>query len=396
MKILYFNYMADLYGYSIGSTIKAIKLFDALGQRGHSVRLFWLAKQSQLDLSESTEKPPQKPSFVRDLLFTPKQLVRNVVQLCREAKILRSEKADLLIVRLDAFRISALLAARLYQLPLIVEADGASSYEWLTFNNGRHLWAKALLWCERLMLTHAQGVFTQSNQAKEYFIRQHGLAPEHIAVITNGADPVKQTGANDNDTLRNELGLAPDSKIIGFLGSMHHWHGLSDAPRLVDSVLAEFDKAAFLFVGSGGALETELRKSLAKKYAGRVVFTGRVPNEKTSQYVNLFSIAIAPYPKIDLFYFSPMKIFEYMAAEKAIVAARIGQVCDVLQDGENGVLYEPGDLGDLKLRLFALLRDASLQTKIGQNARNTFLKGYTWSHKAKELESFIQQCIGQI
>ena len=315
------------------------------------------------------------------------------MQFFREVKILQTEKAEVMIVRLDAFRISALWASRLYQLPLIVEADGASSYEWLTFNNGRHLWAKALLWCERLMLAHANGVFTQSNQAKEYFVRRHGLAPERIAVITNGANVVQPPDANDNDLLRRELGFAPDSKIIGFLGSMHHWHGLADAPKLIDGVLTEFEKAAFLFVGSGGALETELRESLAKKYAGRVVFTGRVPNEKTFKYVDLFSIAIAPYPIIDLFYFSPMKLFEYMAEGVAIVSAKVGTGCEVWRDGESAVLYETGDLGDLMSKLFALLREEPLQTKIGQTARDKFLQGYTWSHKAKELETFVQQCI---
>jgi len=391
MKIIYFNYMADLYGYSIGSTIKAIKLFGALEKRGHTVSMHWLVKQNnQSGATEEQKKARGWRSLARKILFTPKYLLKNIPQLFREIRILKSEKGDVLITRLDAFRISALWAARLYQLPLIVEADGASSYEWLTFNNGPHLWNKALLWCEKVMLSRASGVFTQSNEAKDYFIRQHGIAANKIIVITNGADELSAADEKSLRLLRGTLGIEQGNRVIGFLGSMHHWHGVADVPQLIDKVLAQFDDALFLFVGKGGALEMELRQKLSGKYAKRVIFTGHVDNDKAPDYVRLFTVAIAPYPKIDLFYFSPMKVFEYMAAGKAIIASRIGQITEVLHDDKSAVLYDPGNISELQEKLVDLLRDESRRIKLGENARQIFLQGYTWAHKAKELEQFLQ------
>ena len=86
----------------------------------------------------------------------------------------------------------------------------------------------------------------------------------------------------------------------------------------------------------------------------------------------------------------PAKVFEYMAAGKAIIASRIGQITEVLHDDKSAVLYDPGNISELQEKLVDLLRDESRRIKLGENARQIFLQGYTWAHKAKELEQFLQ------
>lgn len=393
MKIAYFNYMADLYGYSIGSTIKARKLLGSLSQWEHDVRFYWLCEQQPS--KPAAAKPDNRRSWLRDLFFTPRQLLRNIPQFFRELGMLKRDRPDALIVRLDAFRISALAAAWVRHLPIIVEADGASSYEWLTFNHGRYLWPKALLWCEKTMLKGAAGVFTQSQVAKDYFVMTHRLAPEKIAVITNGADPVMPLSKKDTDDLLYALGLQNDQQIIGFVGSMHHWHGVDQVAALIGDVLSEFPQVVFLFVGGGGALEKALKDQLLSTHFTRVIFTGTVPYEKVSCYIQLFSIAIAPYPAIEVFYFSPVKLFEYMAAAKPIVAAKIGQIAEILSDRQNGLLYEPGNIEEMKQKLLLLLRDEALRRQIGANAEKTLLEAHTWRHKGEQLNDYLLGCLGK-
>jgi glycosyltransferase involved in cell wall biosynthesis len=389
MKITYLNYMANLYGYSIGSTIKVLKLFRHLESLGHKVFFHWLGA---VEPSEESPPPERKPSFLRDLLYTPKQMLRNLPQFWRERKIIRQDSPDVLFVRLDAFRISAVFLARLYRLPLIVEADGACSYEWLTFNNGRHLWNRVLLWCEKLMLVNANGIFTQSQIAKEYLLKTHHLKDNSIAVVTNGADVRPEFDQKMLNDLRQELGILPNAKVIGFVGSMQQWHGMSDVQNLVREILAEFDDAVFLFVGSGGALEKDLKTNLSET-GSRVIFTGTVPNELVDSYIELFTVAIAPYPPIDLFYFSPMKVFEYMASAKPIIASNSGQITDILQHAESALLYEPGNIPQLKEYLVQLLKDTELQKKIARNAHQTFVECHTWTRKAGELNSYLKDCL---
>ncbi|MBN1559558.1 glycosyltransferase family 4 protein [candidate division KSB1 bacterium] len=390
MKISYINYMADLYGYSIGSTIKALKLLHNLESLGHTVIFHWLG-ETRPAASASLRSGSFSSSFFRDMLFTPKQLLRNIGQLFKERKIVRRDRPDLIIVRLDAFRLSALWLARLYRLPLVVEADGACSYEWLTFNNGRHLWNSVLLCCEKWMLSGSNGIFTQSQIAKNYYVQTHDIDPHRVAVITNGADP-HQSDKKEIASLRAGLGIPHDAHVIGFVGSMQQWHGMQDMRKLVDDILEYDADALFLFVGSGGALEKELQKSL-QHGGSRVIFTGTVPNEQVAAYIRMFTIAVAPYPPIDLFYFSPMKIFEYMSAGVPIIASKSGQIAEILCDGESALLYEPGDYANLKRALLRLVNDVELRTRIAKNAHEIFKREHTWQQKAKELDIFLHQCM---
>lgn len=390
MKLLYLNYMVDLYGASIGSTIKAKKLFKALERLGHSVTFYWLSERPQRQ--EDQEQRKSSSSLLRDLLYTPKQMLRNIPQWFRERRILRRERPDAVIVRLDAFRMSAWWACRFENLPMIVEADGANSYEWLTFNNGRHLWDSVLLWCERRMLTHAVGVFTQSQEAKDYFKQQHGVREDKITVITNAADPVTKVEKSDIAVLKQALQIPDEAQVIGFLGSMHHWHGIRDVYQMIHGILHDYPNALFLFVGSGGALEAELKSQL-QDADNRVRFTGTVDNDRVQSYVQLFDIAIAPYPPIDLFYFSPMKIFEYMAAGKPIVTAGLGQMTRILQHEESALFYEPGNLVELQQQIERLLKNSQLQKIIARNAYESFVNSHTWKHKATELDEFLNHCL---
>jgi glycosyltransferase involved in cell wall biosynthesis len=380
--------MADLYGYSIGSTIKVLKLFRHLEPIGHAVSFHWLGAVNQMG-SQSAPAKERASSWLRDVLYTPKQMLRNIPQFFREQKLLKKDNPDILIVRLDAFRISALALARLYHVPMIVEADGACSYEWLTFSNGRHVWDRVLLWCESLMLKNASGIFVQSQVAKEYYVKQHGLDANAIAVISNGAELPAQLEPEVLTSLRRDLGIPQHARVVGFIGSMQQWHGMRDVQELVKKILAEFQDVLFLFVGSGGALEKELQKNLQES-GSRTIFTGTVPNELVHHYIQLFTIAIAPYPPIDLFYFSPMKVFEYMAAAKPIIASNSGQIAEILQHEKSALLYEPGNIAELKAHLVRLLTNFDLQKKIARNAHQSFVECHTWSHKAAELDDYLK------
>lgn len=392
MKISYFNYMADLYGYSIGSTIKVLKLFQNLQACGHHIYFHWLAKtRTTQDTSQAHQR---RASAIRSLFFTPRQILYNAKQFFIERQILRRDKPHLLIVRLDAFRLSALVLAKLYHLPLVVEADGASSYEWLTFNNGPHLWGRLLLFCEKMVLRMADGIFTQSLEAKEYYLKTHHLAKDAVIVITNGADPVQRAPVEKLALLRQQLGIQKKSRIIGFVGSMQQWHGMQDIQNLVRDILQTFDNVVFLFIGGGGTFENELKNNL-RESDGRVIFTGTLPHEVISQYIQLFTIAIAPYPRMDLFYFSPMKIFEYMAAQVPIIASKSGQIAHILRDGERALLYAPGNIAELREKIFRLLNNSQLQKKIARNAHHSFVEWHTWSHKAGELNAYLTRCVAR-
>src|SRR4029079_18728725 len=128
----------------------------------------------------------------------------------------------------------------------------------------------------------------------------------------------------------------------------------------------------FLLVGSG-SLHVEVEKRLEAEVAvRRVIFTGAVGHKRVPGLLDACDILVAPHvPLADgsEFFGSPTKIFEYMAMGKGIVASRLGQIGEVLVDGETALLVEPGDVEELKAAILKLVEDAELRRRLGTNAR---------------------------
>src|SRR5207253_6102752 len=113
------------------------------------------------------------------------------------------------------------------------------------------------------------------------------------------------------------------------------------------------------------------------------VFTGSVPHEDVAELIRLFDVALAPYPTLDhAFYFSPLKLFEYMACGVPVVAAEIGQIAEVVRDGETGLLYPPGDADAFVAACDRLLADPPLRRRVGEAAAEEVATRDTWGPNA--------------
>ncbi|MFQ5907169.1 MAG: glycosyltransferase, partial [bacterium] len=102
-------------------------------------------------------------------------------------------------------------------------------------------------------------------------------------------------------------------------------------------------------------------------------------------YIASMDVTVAPYPPMNNFYFSPIKIFEYAAMAKPIVTSAQGQPSDVVQDRKTGLLYAPGDRKDLINCLILLSDNKELRLQLGQRAREMVLKRHSWDGKAKRV-----------
>ncbi len=110
-------------------------------------------------------------------------------------------------------------------------------------------------------------------------------------------------------------------------------------------------------------------------------------------YISAMDVTVAPYTPNDLFYYSPIKIFEYMAMAKPVVAGRIGQVEELILDGETGVLFEPGDIGDLERALERLADDRPLCKRLGSRARDWVRKERTWDNNASQVIATAEELL---
>ena len=170
----------------------------------------------------------------------------------------------------------------------------------------------------------------------------------------------------------------PGIFTVGFVGTLKPWHGVSVLIEAFARLNANGANTRLLVVGDGPEKE-KLSKDIAHRGLKKNVrFTGEVDPAQIPAMLASMDVAVAPYPKLENFYFSPLKVFEYMAAGLPVVASRIGQLERMIQHGENGFLTEPGDAVALGELLENLLRDEDLRTRVGTAAREKILREHTW------------------
>jgi glycosyltransferase involved in cell wall biosynthesis len=396
MKIVYFNYLYDLYGISIGSTIKAERLMEALENEGHEIKIYWRKKQPL-----AGDNGRSRPCF-RDILkkrFSKyihdiKLFLVNFISIFEEYKILKQEAPDLLIARMDLYVFSALFVSKILKIPIINEADAPCVYEALEFH--KEFWSipKLPAFIEKSNLKRSELNICVSQTAKEYFLN-YGIQDNKVKVITNGADVNKFHKDIDSSKVVEKFDLR-DKTIIGFVGSFHIWHGVDNLINIIKNVLSKNKDVVFLLVGQGGPMKSSLEDFIkTEKLFKNVYMTGYIPPSEIPNYLSAMNIVVAPYPKLKFFYYSPVKIFEYMACQKPVLTTNIGQISEIITDGENGVLCKPDDSDELLNKLLQLIEDREKRKKIGLNARKTIVESHTWSVKAAEWSDYCTSVVRQ-
>ena len=139
-----------------------------------------------------------------------------------------------------------------------------------------------------------------------------------------------------------------------------------------------------LIIVGDGPLRPQLEEAFAeRKLLGRVIFTGTLPQEEVVAVVRQFDVALAPYPRLEHpFYFSPLKLFEYMACGIAVVAADVGQISETVRHGKTGLLYPAGEVDVLADACHRLLDNPRLRRALGRAAAKVVHTHYTWDRNA--------------
>jgi glycosyltransferase involved in cell wall biosynthesis len=246
---------------------------------------------------------------------------------------------------------------------------------------------------EREVFSGADAILAVSAPVRDYAIAG-GAPSERVTVLPNAVNPLLFAAERDEAAVAvrtaHNLGGAV---VIGFVGSLKPWHG-------VDLLLEAFanlgDKQLrLLIVGDGPQGEALRLRATAPDLAGRVIFTGQVPHAQIGAYLAAMDIAVAPYrapgPDQSGFYFSPLKVFEYMAAGCPVVAPYLGQIVDVVEHELHGLLYPPDDTRVLKTHLLRLIRDPAQRAQMGRAGTALVGQQYTWSGNAMRVAELIYQ-----
>ena len=297
---------------------------------------------------------------------------------------IETEPPDFIYQRYSRFNWTGVETSLRTHRPLFLEYNG--SEVWMAKHWGRLRLGDLFEQCERLNLIAATRIFVVAEVERNNLIKA-GVPPEKILVNPNGVDVEKFRPGVGRDTIRGELGVGDDATLAGFVGTFGPWHGVLTLAEAI-ALLPEDCGIRFLFVGAG-MFRDEVERIVSD--AGRseqVIFAGQVEHEKVPALLDACDILLSPHvPMTDgsEFFGSPTKLFEYMAMGKAIVASRLGQIAEVLDDEETALLIEPGDARQLADAILRLSNSRELRERLGAAARRVAVERHTWKQNAQRV-----------
>jgi glycosyltransferase involved in cell wall biosynthesis len=291
-------------------------------------------------------------------------------------ELLRHERMDALLERYSLASGPGLDAARRFDLPFLLELNAPLVDESVRFRGLAD--PEPLRTQERRLLRSADGVFVVSEALRGYAVAS-GADPERVRVVPNGVDHQAFARPVD-DSVRQRLGLT-GQVVVGFVGSLKPWHGVSDLIRAFASLPPSI---SLLVVGDGperSAIEAAVEAAMI---SDRVRLIGRVPHVNVPAYLQAMDIGVAPYRRQPMFYFSPLKVVEYLAAGLPVVATSQGELAELI--GPAGLVVAPDSVAALAAALRRLVTNPTLRTSMSGCARAR-VADRGWDRVVKQIEA---------
>jgi len=244
---------------------------------------------------------------------------------------------------------------------------------------------------ERANLQAADAIVVVSQALKDELV-ERGLSADKILVNPNGVDASRFDPDLIHDKsrkLRKTLGLE-DKIVVGFIATFGRWHGAEILARAIRPVIEKDPRIHFLFIGDGATVAA-VRNIVRDTHAtAATTFTGMIHQKDGPLYLGACDMFVCPHipnPDGTPFFGSPIKLFEYMAMARGIVASRLDQIAQVLKHRTTALLVTPGSVAELVDGILELAAKPDERTRLGSNARQEVVARYTWvGHTARILD----------
>jgi glycosyltransferase involved in cell wall biosynthesis/MoaA/NifB/PqqE/SkfB family radical SAM enzyme len=359
-------------------TIRVTALARCLTELGHEVKVVYHLSRADLlpgDARHRQEFPFEVVPLIRHM-GTGFHKAKQLAELGRWADVVHVQKA------LAHAALPSAAAAFWNRVPLHYDWDDWEAQIYAdTVGHDRH--HRRIDRFERALPRIADTVSVASRALAEQALAM-GVHPEDLFDAPVGADLERFDRGGDGEALRAELAL--DGPIALYLGQLAGAHA---APLFLDAaalVLRDRPDAGFLVVGGGRTLPDLKEHAERLGISHRVRFTGAVPQSEVPRYMDVADVAVATLPDTpQAATKSPLKVVEYMAAGRAIVASAVGEAVRFL--GDAGRLVPPGSASALADAVGELLGDPHTCSELGVAARERLRGHFTWAHTAATLES---------
>jgi glycosyltransferase involved in cell wall biosynthesis len=319
------------------------------------------------------------PRAVSELL----ELSYNWFAYRRLARAIREHHPDALYERHNLYLLAGAWIKRRFGLPYLLEVNSPLHIE-RAEHGGLGLpslarWLEVRVWQTADMVLPVTAVLSD-------IIAANGVPRQRLCVMPNGINPAMFEAVLSNEDSKRRFGC--DGRLVlGFTGFVRTWHGLD---QVIDYIAASpRTDLALLVIGDGPARAELLAQAARLGVADRVVFSGIVDRHRIPECVAAFDIALQP---ASTAYASPLKLFEYFALGRAVVAPRQPNLIEIVSDGENGILFEAGSRASLHAALDRLVGDPQLRESLGRAARRAIEeRNLTWRGNAERVVALVRK-----
>jgi glycosyltransferase involved in cell wall biosynthesis len=361
-----------------GSVTHTAGVIDGLQQAGVAVAVLSSDNLSGVEAPLTLVRPTM---WFDGVLREAEELAYNVTFLRAASRSRPRPRA--LYQRHTAFNVVGAVLSRLWRLPFVLEFNSSEVWKGRHWG-GIHLLRIASL-VEHINLCAADLVVVVSRPLREALI-ERGVPAEKVLVNPNGVDPTRFRPLDTGSEVRARLRLESDV-VVCFSGTFGVWHGIPTLAAAVPKVLAARSNVRCMLLGDGPL------RHLVDHLGERVLLPGLVPHADVPGYLAAADILVSPHGvQIDggEFFGSPTKLYEYMAAGRAIVASAVGQIGEVLEDGRTALLVPPDDADALCAAIVRLVDDACLRARLGTAAREQAVAHHTWRQNAERMLAALE------
>ncbi|HMK33784.1 MAG TPA: glycosyltransferase [Desulfomonilaceae bacterium] len=260
---------------------------------------------------------------------------------------------------------------KLLKIPTLYEVRGI----WEDSHTSRHglsstsLRYRAVRGLENLALRGADSTCTICEALKSE-LESRGVNASNISVVPNGVDVRHFHPGPPGEQLKQALGLQGKT-VMGYIGSFFHYEGLDLLVQAMGGLAPEFPDLSLLLVGDGEVMPVLKTLGAQLGISQRVVWAGKVPHDTITDYYRVCDFMVLPRKDTrETRLVTPLKPLEIMSMARPLIASDIGGHREIIEDGMNGILFEPESLSDLVSKCSRLVRDEAYRAELGAKGRS--------------------------
>ncbi len=381
MKILYHHRTAS----NDGQAVHIEEMILSLRDLGHEIQIVSPRTQTNNSMGNKIGWVHNLKGLLPHFIYEVMELCYNFLEYYRLTIAIKDFEPDVLYVRYNLYMIAGVIIRRQYNIPLILEVNSPLAEE--RYQHGGLSLPRMAAWFESKVWKSADIVLPVTKVLADYILNK-GVSSRKIMVMPNGINLSKFSNLYSTEESKKRLGLQ-GKLVLGFTGFVRGWHGMD---KVIRWMAQNTDYNAHLLIVGDGPVRKELELlSQTLGIYSNITFTGVISRENVPEYVAAFDIALQP---AVVYYASPLKLFEYMALSKAIIAPDTPNLREILEDGKNALLFPIEQDNSFESLLGVLCTNALIRTRLGLAARQTIInRDLTWLGNARKIESLCKQLL---